>query len=151
MDPELLKILIQDAEIEGNQEELNRLLTLADELRTQGNTPVEGDMRGRVYVPPSWSQGLNQMVAAGRGGIKEGRADKLRGEQSKARGEMRQSMLAALLRGGAAPQSAGAPGNLMAGGLSGAVPSSRSRGSTFKASETDGPMVTNFYGEGNRY
>lgn len=49
-----------DAELEA----LDRRQKLAEVLQQRSAQPIQGQMAGRVYAPPSWTQGLAQLVQA---------------------------------------------------------------------------------------
>jgi hypothetical protein len=44
--------------------EIARKQKYAESLRQQSETPMQGQMVGRTYVPPSWTQGLAKMLSA---------------------------------------------------------------------------------------
>ena len=96
--PQVLELLMEDARIQGDQDRLNRLLTLADELRAGAQQPLQGTMAGRMYVPPSPWQGVAGLGQAGLGAAREIQANRLREQQTTARGGMRQALLAEMLR-----------------------------------------------------
>lgn len=81
---------------DARQAELEQQRAYAEALRQQGMEAPQGGMAGRMYVGPSWTQGLAQMLKAygGRKGVEQV------GEQSQALARERAQKIAEALRGG---------------------------------------------------
>lgn len=81
---------------DAQQQEINRRAQYAEALRAQGMEAPQGGMAGRVYVGPSWTQGLAQMLKA-YGGAKGVRMAE---DESRALATERSQRLAEALKGG---------------------------------------------------
>lgn len=80
---------------DAEQRELDRRAQYAELLRQQGMEAPQGGMAGRIYVGPSWTQGLAQMLKAYGGGKGVRMAD----EQSRELAAQRHKEIADALRG----------------------------------------------------
>lgn len=63
-DEDLYEYLIQMGAMRPEQESLSRKQAYVDALRGQSMQPLQGQMAGRVYVGPSFTQGLAQLGQA---------------------------------------------------------------------------------------
>lgn len=80
---------------DAQQQEIDQKRLYAEALRQQGMEAPQGQMAGRIYVGPSWTQGLAQMLKAygGRKGVD------MANEEGKALAGERQAKLAEALKG----------------------------------------------------
>lgn len=58
---------LDDPTAAAQAQELARRSELAKVLMQRGMQPIQGQMAGRFYVPPSWAQGLSQLGSAAAG------------------------------------------------------------------------------------
>ena len=63
-DEDLYEYLIQMGAMKPEQESVARKQAYVDALRSQSMQPLQGGMAGRVYVGPSFAQGLAQLGQA---------------------------------------------------------------------------------------
>lgn len=63
-DEDLYDYLLQMGAMKPEQESLSRKQAYVDALRGQSMQPLQGGMAGRVYVGPSFAQGLAQLGQA---------------------------------------------------------------------------------------
>lgn len=111
IDPKLMEIMLQDAEITGDTEKLNAAIMQAQEMRKAGNANLgdKGFMAGRMYVPPHATQGMGQMMKAGAGAWGGMQNRENQDILSQKRGSNRQALLAQILRGQQTPTSGSGP------------------------------------------
>jgi len=63
-DDYMLEYLMQMGAMRPDEERLARRQAMVDALRTQSIQPLQGQQVGRVYVAPSFAQGLGQLATA---------------------------------------------------------------------------------------
>jgi hypothetical protein len=62
-------------DLQLDQDQIARNRQIADMLRQQSQTPMQGQMVGQIYVPPSWTQGLAKLVQGYQSGQMNKQAD----------------------------------------------------------------------------
>ena len=105
-----------DQQIE--QQNIDRQRQYAQALRQQGAKGVQGQMVGRTYVAPSWTQGLAQMLQAYQGRESENMADekqKALADAVRGRSAMEMGKFTDMITG--KPASEGMPANEMDSGM----------------------------------
>jgi hypothetical protein len=97
VDPELLKIIMQNASLDEESKQNDRMLAMADELRQSG-APGQGYQAGRVFKAESPLETLARGTQQA-GGLYKGRQaeDAMKATSGK-QGDLRSEYLAALLR-----------------------------------------------------
>lgn len=62
-------------DVQAEQDQIQRNRLIAEQLRQQSQQSTPGQMAGRVYVGPSWTQGLARLLQAGQSGKMNQQAD----------------------------------------------------------------------------
>ena len=63
-DDYMLEYLMQMGAMRPEEDRLTRRQAMVDELRSRSQQPLQGQQVGRVYVAPSFAQGLGQLATA---------------------------------------------------------------------------------------
>lgn len=88
----LAEIILETASQEADVQKRDRLLEMADQLR-QNTRPLQGQMVGKIYVPPAHTQGLANVLRQGLSGYYGRKGEQKNDEIMKSRGQSRADYL----------------------------------------------------------